>query len=173
MLKKWLCLFISTMASMLLLVACNSPVYNQTEGNVADVKIKTSEARAKSDAAARTKPALVVKQGPYVDTSPISLQKNPTWLKNYIVVRGDQLPFSYYSRTIASGAGPHILTKYQVGLDPSTNITLNYSGTVRGALDMIAAKTGFVYSIQGNVVYWQAFVLKHLILHLCLVALII
>ena len=77
-----------------------------------------------------------------------------------IVIRGEQLPFSYYSRTIASGASSTILTKYQTGLDPSVNVTLNYSGTLRGALDVMAAKTGYVYSIQGNSIYWQAFITK-------------
>ncbi len=37
---------------------------------------------------------------------------------------------------------------------------MNYSGTVRGALDLLASKTGFVYSIEGNYIYWQAFISK-------------
>lgn len=157
MLKKYLALMIST---MLVLTACNSPVYNQSEGNVADVKLKAAEARAKSDASAKPKPALQVKQGMYVDTTPISLEREPSWLQNNIVIRGDQLPFSYYSRTIGSGAGKNILTKYQVGLDPAVNVSLNYSGSVKGALDLLASKSGYVYSIRGNKIYWQAFITR-------------
>jgi type IVB pilus formation R64 PilN family outer membrane protein len=158
MLKKWMVLFLTT---VFMLAACHSPVYNQTLGNVADAKIKTAAARQKSDDDATEKDrSLLVRQGLYVDTAPINLERDPTWLRSHMVIRGDQLPFSYYSRTIAGGAGSTVLTKYQTGLNPSTNVTLNYTGTVRGALDLLAAKTGYVYSIQGNSIYWQAFVTK-------------
>lgn len=142
------------------LASCNSPVYKQTEGNVAVAKIKTLHARRKFDNQGNRSPSLVVKQGPYVDTTPISLEREPSWLHNLIVLRGDSLPFSYYSRTIATGAGAHILTKFQQGLDPTVAVTLNYSGSVKGALDLLASKTNFVYKIRNNRIYWQAFVTK-------------
>lgn len=157
MLKKWIALLLST---AFVLAACHSPVYNQTQGNVADVKIKANQARHKSDNDVKPMPPLMVSEGSYVDTTPISLDKDPSWLRNNIIIRGDQLPFSYYSRTIASGAGTNILTKYQAGLDPATNISVNYSGTIKGALDLIAAKTGYVYSINRNSIYWQAFITR-------------
>src|SRR5262245_53070472 len=100
-----------------ILSACQSPLYNQTEANIADTKIKAQDVREKFDRSLKPKPALVVKKGPYVDLTPISLERNPSWLKNHVVIRGDQLPFSYYSRTIAGGAGPHVLVRYQNELD--------------------------------------------------------
>lgn len=142
------------------LSACSSPHFNQTEMNVADIAQKTAEARHLSDQSGIKPPPLVVNQGLYVDKTPISLAKQPTWLRNKIILRGDQLPFSYYSRTIASGGGKDILTHYQVGLDPSSQISVNYSGTVKGALDLLAAKTGFVYTVSGAHIYWQAFITK-------------
>jgi len=157
MLKKWIALLLST---LFMLAACHSPVYNQTEGNVADVKIKAAQARHYSDMSGKVPPSLLVKPGLYVDTTPINLEKRPSWLDNHIVIRGDQLPFSYYSRTIGSGAGNNILTKYQPGLDPSMNLSLSYSGTVRGALDLLAAKTGYTYIIHSNSIMWLAFVTR-------------
>lgn len=157
MLKKWIVLLLST---AFVLAACHSPVYNQTEGNIADTKIKAAKERKVSDNKAKPLPPLLIKKGLYVDTTPISLSKRPNWLDNHIVVRGDQLPFSYYSRVIAAGAGSKVLTKYQVGLDPTANVSINYSGTVRGALDMLASKSGFVYSINNNQIYWQAFITR-------------
>jgi len=144
----------------LFLSGCNSPVYNQTEGNVADVSIRSKEALKKSDLSGRPIPALIVDKGLYVDKTPISLIRDPHWLRNKIIIRGDQLPFSYYSRTIVGGTEKNVLTHYQTGLDESQKITMNYSGSVRGALDMLAAKTGYVYTVNGNSVYWQAFVTK-------------
>ena len=157
MLKKWLGLGLTT---IFVLAACHSPVYNQTEGNVADAKLKIAAERQKSDASVKKTPPLLVKQGPYVDTTPVSLKRKPAWLQNKIVIRGDQLPFSYYSRTVADGAGVTILTKYQEGLDPSTRITMNYTGTVEGALNLIATKSGYVYNINNNSIYWEAYVTK-------------
>lgn len=156
MLKKWLIL----VATSIVLVACNPPVYNQTENNIADVKLKTAALNKQSDDSAKPAAPLIVKQGAYVDTTPINLSREPAWLSSRIVLRGDQLPFSYYSRVIAAGAGNNILTKYQTGLDPTVNVSLNYTGTVKGALDLLATKAGYVYSIKGSSIYWQAFVTK-------------
>lgn len=156
--KKMLVLCLSTL--MILLTGCNSPVYNQAESNVADVVQRNQDAKTSMAEHARPDPTLVVNQGLYVDKTPISLAKQPLWLKNHIILRGDQLPFSYYSRTIVSGGGRNILTRYQTGLDEKINVAVNYTGTVKGALDLLAAKTGYVYSINGNNIYWQAFITK-------------
>lgn len=157
MLKQWMVLALTT---ALMLSACNAPIYNQTEGNVADVRTKVNTAVKNDDAKAKPQPSLLVKDGSYVDTTPISLVQQPAWLKNNVIIRGDQLPFSYYSRTVATGAGNAILTRYQAGLDQAATLSLNYNGTVKGALDLLASKTGYTYSIQNNTVYWQAYVTK-------------
>lgn len=155
--KKWIVLLVSV---LFMLTACHSPMYNQTENNVADVKISASQALQKSDNDAKRSPALTIKNGMYVDTTPHSLGHDPSWFCNHIVIRGDQLPFSYYSRTIAAGAGAGILTKYQTGLDPSISLSMNYSGSIKGALDLIASKTGYAYTLKGNSIYWQAYVTR-------------
>lgn len=157
MLKKWIVLIL---AAAICLSACHSPMYNQAEGNIADVKIRGVEARKKSDHDAKYGPSLIMKCDAYIDKRPINLANNPTWLRNHVVIRGDNLPFSYYTRTIANGAGSNLLLKYQSDLDPTVSLTLNYSGTVKGALDLIAAKTGYIYSVHSHGIYWQAYVTK-------------
>ncbi len=52
------------------------------------------------------------------------------------------------------------MTQYQNGADITTKISMNYTGDVRGALDFLASKTGYVYSINHNQIYWQAYVTK-------------
>lgn len=156
--KKLAALFFTV--GVLLLTGCHSPVYNQTEANVADVKLRAEAARQASNDSAKPLSPLLINQGLYVDRTPISLYRQPLWLKNQIILRGDQLPFSYYSRTIAGGGGRKILTRYQTELDPVLPISVNYTGTVKGALDLLAAKTGYLYTIRGNNVYWQAYVTK-------------
>jgi len=159
MVKQWIVLLLT---ATLILSACRAPVYNQTETNVADVKLKLKAARNRSDESAKPCPPLTMRSGLYVDTSPISLERDPSWLHNHIVIRGDQLPFSYYSRTVTSGASAMVLNKYQTGLDPSVSVSMNYSGSIKGALDLLAARTGYVYGVHGNTIYWQAFVTKTL-----------
>jgi MSHA biogenesis protein MshL len=143
-----------------LLSGCHAPIYNKTENNIADVKERITSAVKNEGALAKGQPALVVKQGLYVDKTPVNLAREPSWLKNRIVLQGDDLPFSYYSRTIGGGGGPHVLTRYQTGLNASTKLSMSYSGTVKGALDLLATKMGYTYTINGNDVYWQAFLTR-------------
>lgn len=145
---------------VLFLSGCNSPVYNQAEGNIAETKIRINEAMKKSNTSGKPIPNLLVKNDLYVDKTPISLAKEPSWLKNHIVIRGDQLPFSYYSRTIVAGGGKNVLTHYQTGMDEGQKVSMNYSGTVRGALELLGAKSGYVFTVNGRSVYWQAFISK-------------
>lgn len=157
MLNKWIALLLS---AAFVLAACHSPVYNQTQANIANVREKTIAARHKSDSDAKPPAAVVVKKGLYVDTTPINLDNQPSWLNNHIVINGDQLPFSYYSRTIATGAGSNVLTKYQSGFDSNVNVSMNYNGTIKGALDLLASKAGYVYTVHNKSIYWQAFVTR-------------
>lgn len=161
MVKKWIALLCSTLFMLTALTACNSPVYNQAEANVADVKIKAAKMRKKSDVDARISSSpLTVKDGMYVDTTPINIDNQPGWLRNHIVIRGDQLPFSYYSRTILTGAGQSILAKYQNGMDQTVSISMNYSGSVKGALELLAAKTGYRFTVHRQSVYWQSLITR-------------
>jgi len=153
-------IFLFLMVFFALLSGCNSPVYNQTEANVADVKLRVDEARHQSDRSNRPIPSLVINNGTYVDKTPISLAKAPKWLNNRIVIRGDSLPFSYYSRTIVGGNGTNVLTRYQTGLDDNLKVSMNYTGTVRGALEQLSSKTGYVFNINCNSIYWQAFITR-------------
>lgn len=149
------------LAMVLILAGCQTPpLYNQTELNVAEVAQKAKEAEKKSDESGKALPPLVVRQGLYVDQTPVNLAKEPAWVKKHIILNGEQLPFSYFSRTIVGGMGKNILTTYQQGLDSTALVSLNYSGTVKGALDLLASRTGYVYSINDNQVYWQAFITK-------------
>lgn len=157
MLRKWIALVVF---AMMTLSACHSPLYNQTQGNVADVKIQAKNAIAKSDNSAKPQPPLVVKNGLYVDSTPVSLSREPSWLHNHIVIKAFQLPFSYFARMIADGAGSNILTKYQTGLDSSIKLSMNYTGSVKGALDLLATRAGYVYSVRGKKIYWQSVISK-------------
>lgn len=158
--KRILLLCLST---MFVLSGCftSPPLYNQTTGNVADITQRMNDEHTREQAYGAKAPPLVVDQGLYVDRTPISLMREPAWMRSHIVMRGDQLPFSYYSRTITGDSNTaSLLTHYQVGLDQSIIVSMNYSGSVKGALDLLAAKSGYVYTVNGTTIYWQAFITK-------------
>ncbi|MDX1901250.1 MAG: secretin N-terminal domain-containing protein [Gammaproteobacteria bacterium] len=148
------------MSFLFFLVGCQSPVFNQAGSNTADAKFKMAEAKQQMAKKLTPISPLVVNQGLYIDKRPINLMNDPAWLKNRIVLRGDQLPFSYYSRAIAAGASRDLLTTFQNGLDDRLKVSINYSGTVKGALELLASKTGYIYNVRGKEIYWQAFVTK-------------
>jgi MSHA biogenesis protein MshL len=153
-------ILILCLSAMVFLTGCNSPVYNQAEANIADVVQRNNEAKAHMAEALKPDPTLVINQGLYVDKTPISIARRPAWLQNRIVLRGEQLPFSYYNRAILEGGSRNILTHYQTGLNDKVMVSINYSGSVKGALDLLAAKTGYVYSVSGNDIYWNAFITR-------------
>lgn len=154
--------FILCLTSILfILTGCQGhKIWNQTEANVADVVQKTQAVRHRADQLGRPQPTLTVNPGLYVDGTPISLAREPTWLRNHIVIHGQELPFSYYSRAIVNGGGSNVLLRYQPELQQDVRVSMNYSGTVKGALDLLASKTGYVYSINGRNIFWQAFLTK-------------
>jgi type IVB pilus formation R64 PilN family outer membrane protein len=139
---------------------CESPaIYNQTENNAADVKQKINDSTRKLDNEGKNAPPLLINQGVYVDKTPISLARDPAWLRDRVILRGNELPFSYWSKTIVGGNG-HILIEGDVGTHDKSPFSFAYTGTVKGALDLLASKTGYVYSINGNKIYWQSTITK-------------
>lgn len=141
------------------LAACSTPkMYYKASGNV-----DTTQATIKKDVQqqldqAKTNSSVIVKDSMYVSDQRIDLRRQPAWLQRSITLHGDELPFSFYSRSIVRNSS--VLTTYQQGLDPSLMVNLNYSGNIKGALDLLAAKTGYVYEINGNHIYWKAFITK-------------
>lgn len=154
--------FISALVltAYLLLTGCNSLTYNQTEGNIADLKKHIDDTQQAEEALIKNTPPVLVNKGLYIDPTPISLEKQPAWLKNKVVIRGNNMPFGYYAGVINNAAGSHILTKYQSDM-VDTNLSINYTGTVKGALDLLATKSTNVYNVRGGkVIYWQSYVTR-------------
>jgi type IVB pilus formation R64 PilN family outer membrane protein len=152
---------LALLSGLVVLTGCQSPaLYHQTTDNILETQQRVKGALEKQNSMLAKAPPLVVNQGLYVDKTPIDLAHAPEWLRRPIILHGDKLPFSYFSRTVVGNTGRTILIHYQSGLDATENTSLNYAGTVKGALDILAAKTGYVYTVNGNNIYWQAFVTK-------------
>ena len=147
------------LAATMLLSACSTPkLFDNTKNNIHEVNTQIDDARQKEEAVLKPNASVIVKDELYVDFTPIDLNTQPTWLNNPISLHGDKLPFSFYANNIVRSA--NVITTYQQRLDPTGLISMDYTGTMQGALDMLAAKTGFVYTIFGNTVFWEAYVTK-------------
>ena len=106
----------------------------------------------------KSQPAVTVNPGYYVDTKPRSLKKAPAWLGRHITLRAKQLPMSFLVDKLTVKNG--VVVNYQAGVNKKQLISMDYTGTIKGALDKIAAKTNYAYATKANTIAWQQFVDK-------------
>ncbi len=104
------------------------------------------------------KPPVAVsrKNEPYVDTHPVSLTREPDWYHSNVSLNAAGLPFNFYVTQLLGNV------PVQVHMDPDVNlghaVNLRYSGTIKGALEELAAKSGYYYDydLNKNVITWSA-----------------
>lgn len=106
----------------------------------------------------QTQPAVVVHKGYYVNTTPYSQKRQPKWLRQKITLQAKDLPLGILMSRLLDGSS--ISVTYDAGVSAQTPITINYSGSVAGALNRLAAITHNQYTIADGTVSWSAFVDK-------------
>lgn len=84
--------------------------------------------------------------------------EQPSWLNTPVNIHANQLPLNLLMNRLmpANTAG----IQYESSVNANKLITINYHGRLQGALDKIAAQTGYAYDISGSVLQWSAFVTK-------------
>ncbi|MBB72627.1 MAG: hypothetical protein CMF50_09545 [Legionellales bacterium] len=99
-------------------------------------------------------------EGAYVDTTPVSLVHPPAWLNRRVVIKGSKLPFSFYVSKILGDTGAMI--HFDDSVDKNKQVSMSYTGKINGALDSLASKSDFVYTIDNetNTVTWSGFETK-------------
>lgn len=142
------------MALAILLAGCDSiALWKQTnkEYDKDNTKIQSENANVKKP------PAPVAdKNEAYVDTKPISLNREPSWYSAPVTINASGLPFSFYVTQLLG------TTSVQVHMDPGVNparpVNMRYTGTVKGALEELAAKSGYYYDydLDKNAITWSA-----------------
>lgn len=133
----------------LLLAGCTTPLYNKYENGVNQTKGLINKDKTQYE----TPPPVVVKKGLYVDTMPVTVQQTPAWMKPSVSIHGSNLPLSFYVARIMSG------TDINVSYGPNTKMdktfSIDYSGSIKGALSRLAAKTGYSYQVIGKNLSWS------------------
>lgn len=85
-------------------------------------------------------------------------QNNPAWLNQRVNVRGQNLSIDFLTNRIVTNTGATV--SYDAGTNPNQAASINYAGTIRGALNNLAQATGYNYTVNGNTILWSAFVTK-------------
>lgn len=103
-------------------------------------------------------PAVTNSKGYYVSTRPISLQSSPAWMKDHITLRARNVPFNFIVGRILRDT--NVAVNYQPQTNQNQIVSMNYDGTIKGALEQLSADTNYAYEIQNNELTWEAFVTR-------------
>ena len=147
---------VTLVISVVTLSGCGTPqTYAESESHTLAVKNNIHEANQHQKDAS---PPVVVKDDYYIDHEKVSLKRAPTWLNNRITIRGDNLPFQFYASKILKGTPEFV--HYDHSVNKNENVSMNYSGSVKGAMNSLAAKSGYAYEVEDDRVNWSDFMTK-------------
>ncbi len=150
---------VTLLAAAILLVGCEQQaMYTDAQSQIAAAKAKTDKTRAMQDEQAQS--VVLKNQGMYVDQTHISLKHSPSWYKRRVSIRGNNLPLDFYVAKILQRET--IYDHYDGTVNRKRLVSLSYTGTVKGALDDLAAKTGLAYRLNpdAKTITWSAFETK-------------
>lgn len=144
-----------TTLSVAVLAGCASSTYKKANANYDQTKAKIS---MKEHAAHTTKPPVIVKKGYYVDTRPVKLEREPAWLKRRVSLTAHKMPLSILMTRLMRNTDINVT--YDNTVQRNQLVSLDYTGSLRGALRNIAAQTNYNFSLNQDTLEWSAFVTK-------------
>lgn len=154
---KYSAVILSFTLSILLLASCTNP-YNTVRQTEANIKQNQQNLAQNYQRLRQSSPPVITSAGYYVSHQPVSLQKAPAWMKSSISLRAQAIPFNLLVDRILRNT--NVMVSYQSGVESNQLVSMNYSGSIKGALDELAAKSGYAYEVAGNSLNWQAFVTR-------------
>lgn len=151
------CLVAITASTLLLTASCVNPLKTMKD---ADYSISQNQQRLINTTVKSTlpAPAAVKSSGYYVNPIPISLNQPPAWLKRKITLRAQNVPMSFLVSQILRDTD--IAVNYQPGADQNQIVSMNYCGSIKGALDQLAADTNYAYDVSDDEITWEAFITR-------------
>lgn len=153
--KTRLIQFITVTLSSILLGACATAPYLQANQRVDQTSRQIVADKLSDNKAA---PAVLTRPGYYVDTHPVNLVQDPAWMRRSVTLQAQNMPLDeLVARLLRNG---DVNVRYDETVQSKRLVSLHYTGTVKGALETVAAKTRYFYTVDGNVVSWSAFETK-------------
>jgi type IVB pilus formation R64 PilN family outer membrane protein len=134
------------------LSACATKTYRQADASV-DATQQAIEFHQQ-----HIPPPVLVKKGFYVDTRAIPLKKTPTWLEQRISLQARSMPLNMLVNRMLRQTP--IVVSYDTTVRSQQPVTIDYSGTIEGALDKISAQTHYHYDFDDSNLTWSAYISK-------------
>jgi|TARA_R100000093_G_scaffold60968_1_gene32383 type IVB pilus formation R64 PilN family outer membrane protein len=121
------------------------------------------ETRESAEAQISTAPswereAAIYTTAPPAVLDPIKPPEGPEWLRQPVQIRLSDMPFDMAVESVLAGTG--IVARFDYDTDPGLRVSLNHDGTVRGALEKLAARTNYGYDAKAHTVEWQAYLTR-------------
>lgn len=147
--------FITLLCGTALLAACAMPPYQHAEKRVDETDRQIAADKAVDN---RREVPVLTQTGYYVDTHPVTLSKDPAWMRRSVTMEAQNMPLDeLVSRLLRNG---NVNVRYDGSVQAKRPVSLHYTGSVKGALDTVAAKTRYYYVVDDNVVSWSGFETK-------------
>ncbi len=147
--------FVTLLITTILMASCATAPYRQADERVNQTSNQIAADKISDDLRA---PPVIVRPGFYIDAHPVDISKDPAWLRRSVTLRAQNVPLNVMVARLLRNADINV--RYDDTVQPTSLVSMHYNGTVKGALDTLAAKTRLYYSIDGNVVSWSAFQTK-------------
>lgn len=136
---------------LLLVAGCGpTPLYQKASNSISQTRGQIEHAKSTYQ---QTPPPVETKPGLYVNNAPVKFSHRPQWLQRRIRIHGAGLPFKFYISKIMTGINADV--SYQHEIAEGEPLSMDYSGTVEGALNRLAAISGYAYTLQGNTITWS------------------
>jgi type IVB pilus formation R64 PilN family outer membrane protein len=140
----------------LALVGCSTPkLYHDTEQNIGNAQQKITS----TELPGRFPVVQPATKRVAADSSFNMQPVLPAWgKKSSISINARNMPMQFVVDKVLSRTGA--MVDYESDVNQSALVSINYTGTVQGALDRIAAATNYSYEVENNTVNWTALVTK-------------
>ena len=153
--KRNILRFLGLVCGTLLLTACALPPYQHANERIDQTDRQIAADKAADDERA---PPVISRPGYYIDSHPVSLSKDPAWMRRSITLTAQNMPMDELVSRLLRHSDVNV--RYDNTVEAKRPVSLHYSGSVKGALDTVAAKTRYYYLVEENVVSWSAFQTK-------------
>ena len=152
--KKYLIIWIILFSTII--AGCKTPNTYQ-EANMA-VEQTQQQIKQRETELNAPPPAAVVLNDYYVNATPHKFKYQPAWIKQPIQLKADNLPFYIFAQRIVRHAP--VTVEFGAELNRNKTISMDYHGTVQGALNQLAAQSDYSYEMNQDRITWSAFETK-------------
>lgn len=145
-------LAILLIVAMFGLAACvTPPLFDQTKQKVDDAHQQVADAYAQHQNLPTVTTPHPAGSGNLTLTSTVQ----PGWMQQTVNVRTNNMSFEQVvNKVLGKTAG---VVAYDGTVNRTMPLSIQYSGSIKGALDVIAARSGYSYDNNGGVITWSVF----------------